>query len=273
MAQLPGASGPAARPSGRRAELRGAAVHAALQPYLDAAGTALRVVDVGGGTGGLAVTLAAQGHDVLVVDPSPDALAALERRTAEVDVTGRITAVQGDVAGLSGLVAAASFTHAAQGDPGQVDLVLLHSVLEVVDDPAAALHQVAAVLAPRGVASILVAQRGGAVLARGLAGHPVEALAILRSADGTTGEHDTVLRRFGPQELSDLAAAAGLVPRSLQGVRLVADLFTAPALEAPTVDRGAVEQLQALRELELELSDRPELLGVSTRLHLLAGRG
>src|ERR1700677_1837865 len=37
---------------------------------------ALDIVDVGGGTGGLAVPFAALGHNVTVVDPSPDALAA-----------------------------------------------------------------------------------------------------------------------------------------------------------------------------------------------------
>src|ERR1039458_9194301 len=43
---------------------------------------ALDIVDVGGGTGGLAVPFAALGHNVTVVDPSPDALAAAQRRAA-----------------------------------------------------------------------------------------------------------------------------------------------------------------------------------------------
>src|SRR2546429_3486274 len=41
---------------------------------------ALDIVDVGGGTGGLAVPFAAPGHNVTVVDPSPDAPAAAQRR-------------------------------------------------------------------------------------------------------------------------------------------------------------------------------------------------
>src|SRR5258707_13767568 len=41
---------------------------------------ALDIIDVGGGTGGLAVPFAALGHNVTVVDPSPDALAAAQRR-------------------------------------------------------------------------------------------------------------------------------------------------------------------------------------------------
>src|SRR4249920_3749739 len=43
----------------------------------------LEVVDLGGGTGGFAVPVAMLGHRVTVVEPSPDALAALQRRAAE----------------------------------------------------------------------------------------------------------------------------------------------------------------------------------------------
>ena len=47
---------------------------------------ALRVLDLGGGTGGDAVRLATLGHQVTVADPSPDALASLARRAAEAGV-------------------------------------------------------------------------------------------------------------------------------------------------------------------------------------------
>src|SRR5690606_4964609 len=69
--------------------------------YLDAAlsrrsaetgRASLDVVDAGGGTGGFAVPIAEAGHRVVVVDPSPDALAALERRAGEAGVTDRVTA-------------------------------------------------------------------------------------------------------------------------------------------------------------------------------------
>jgi S-adenosylmethionine-dependent methyltransferase len=48
---------------------------------------ALDIVDVGGGTGGLAVPFAALGHNVTVVDPSPDALAAAQRRASSSAIT------------------------------------------------------------------------------------------------------------------------------------------------------------------------------------------
>ncbi|HZM80353.1 MAG TPA: methyltransferase domain-containing protein, partial [Candidatus Limnocylindrales bacterium] len=88
-------------------------------------GHKLNVVDVGGGTGGFAVPLAESGHTVTVVDPSPDALAALLRRAADAGVADRVHGLQGDADSLATLVS-----------PGEADLVLCHAVLELADDPA-----------------------------------------------------------------------------------------------------------------------------------------
>jgi len=84
--------------------------------------TALDIVDVGGGTGGFAVPFAALGHRVTVVDPSPDALAAAQRRAAEMRVT--LTAVQGEADGLDSLAGERA-----------ADLIICHNVLEYVDSP------------------------------------------------------------------------------------------------------------------------------------------
>src|SRR6185437_4555214 len=118
---------------------------------------ALDIVDAGGGTGGFAVPLASLGHHVTVVDPSPDSLAAAQRRAAEQNVPLR--AVQGDAADLA-LVAGKQ----------SADLVLCHSVLEYVDSPPAALAAIAAVLRPGGAVSVLTASAVAAVIHRALAG-------------------------------------------------------------------------------------------------------
>ena len=62
-----------------------------------------RVLDVGGGSGVWAVPLAAAGCLVTVVDPSPNALATLQRRAVEAGVADHVTAVQGDSDALSEL--------------------------------------------------------------------------------------------------------------------------------------------------------------------------
>ena len=87
-------------------------------------GRPLLVLDLGGGTGGLAVPLAELGHEVTVIDPSPDALAALERRASEAGVADHVAARQGDADILSDVRPDVGF-----------DLVCCHGVLEVVDDP------------------------------------------------------------------------------------------------------------------------------------------
>ena len=215
----------------------------------------LDVVDAGGGTGGFAVPLARAGHRVVVVDPSPDSLAALQRRAAEGELAGSVTGLQGDLADLPGLVT-----------PGSVDLLLCHSVLEVVDDPAEALAAAAGVLRPGGRLSLLVANRASAVLARALAGHPEEAAHALTDPAGRWGAGDGVRRRFDLEHLHELVTAAGLAVEQVHGVRVVADLVPSAVLDT---EPGAAA---ALLSLERALSERPPFRDVATQLHVLAQR-
>ena len=136
------------RPLERRAATRTAVVWDSCRRRLDAGAPGQTVVDIGGGTGGFAVRVAELGHRVTVVDPSPDALAALDRRARERHVDDLVTGIQGDLAGVNDLV-----------QPGSADLVLCHGVLGLVDDPADALAVIARVLRPGGALSLLVAQR------------------------------------------------------------------------------------------------------------------
>src|SRR4051812_20061948 len=94
-----------------RTAVRTAGVWDYLRAALDglAEGRALDVLDVGGGSGGFAVPLAQLGPRLPGVAPSPDSLAALERRAAETSTTDRVRAVQGDAAGLLDLVAPETF--------------------------------------------------------------------------------------------------------------------------------------------------------------------
>ena len=131
----------------------------------------LDVVDVGGGTGGFAVPIASLGHRVTVIDPSPDSLAAAQRRAAEAGVPLR--AVQGDVSDLT-VVAAAG----PAGEAG-ADVVLCHSVLEYVESPQAAMTAIAAILRPGGVVSVLAASAVAAVIHRALAGRFDEARRLI----------------------------------------------------------------------------------------------
>jgi 2-polyprenyl-3-methyl-5-hydroxy-6-metoxy-1,4-benzoquinol methylase len=231
---------------------RTAAVWAALDPLV-AAGTPLRVLDVGGGSGTLAVPLARLGHEVTVVDPSADALATLRRRADTAGVGASVRAVQGDGDRLHEL----PLTGGAE-----YDLALCHAVLEVVDDPAVTLREVARAVRPGGTVSVATANRAGAVLARALGGHPVEALALLDDRDPAPGRTRPAARRFAPDGLLALVREAGLEPGEWRGVSVVADLLDAAS--------GAGSD--ALRRLELRLAEVSPYRDAAAGLHVLATR-
>jgi SAM-dependent methyltransferase len=249
-----GSLGPA---SERRSAVRTAVVWEALRPVLD--GTAGDVLDIGGGTGGFAVRVAELGHRVQVVDPSPDALAALDRRAHESGVSDRITGRQGDLSDLLATVG-----------PAGADVVLCHGVLEVVDDPAAALATIAEVLRPGGVLSLLVAQRHAAVVARAMAGHFQAARALLDPVGGQSpapgAGHRGSGHRFTREELEGLVSGAGLRVTAVHAVRVFSDLVPGSLLD---LEPGAT---QALLDLEHAVAERPEYLPLATQLHLLASR-
>jgi S-adenosylmethionine-dependent methyltransferase len=246
----PASASPAAE---QQLPARAAAVWAALDPLVGAS-TPLRVLDVGGGSGVFAVPLARLGHEVTVVDPSADALATLHRRAATAGVGGRVHGVQGDGDLLHEVLPA------LPGSTGY-DLALCHSVLEVVDDPAVTLAEIAGALRPGGRLSVAVVNRAGAVLARALGGHPVEALALFEDRE-TGAARGRPGRRFTPADLLALVEGAGLRATTWRGVSVVTDLLDA----ASGADPGAV------RALELALAETSPYRDVATGLHVLATR-
>jgi S-adenosylmethionine-dependent methyltransferase len=243
----------------RRSAVRTAVVWTALVRNLEARQGGLRearplhVLDLGGGTGGFAVRLAEVGHRATVVDPSPDALASLARRAADAGVSEHVRGIQGDSSDLLEVVEKAS-----------ADVVLCHGVLEVVDDPADALHAVASVLRPHGLLSLLVTQRHAAVLAKALAGHLADARHLLVDPTGRWGEADPVPRRFTEREVTELLGTAGFEVTEAHGARVFADLVPSTLVDT---EPGAAEALYAL---EAEVADRPEFRAIANQLHVLA---
>ena len=233
----------------------------AWQSVLDAlvqAGTApdgtgsLDVLDLGGGTGSDAVRVAALGHRVVVVDPSPDALAASARRAAEagVEVEGRL----GDSADLAEHVA-----------PASVDVVICHGVLEHVDDPGQAVAAAREVLRPGGWLSVIVPGRVAAVAARAAAGDFAGATALVEAApDASWDLAGLGPRRWFAEELEDLLADHGLTPVLSQGVRALSDDVPGVVVDGSA---GAREELFAL---ERSIRRIPQFAGRSAGLQTMA---
>jgi len=219
-------------------------------------GRPLRVLDLGGGTGGMAVPLAQAGHEVIVVDPSPDALAALRRRAEEAGVSDTLRSTQGDADDLRTILRA------------RVDLVTLHGALEVVDDPKATLDRISEIVVPGGHLSLVTAQRLAAVLARALAGQFGQARTVLDSDDGRYGASDPLPRRFDKSHVEALLTSSGFTVVDSHGVRLFSDLVPSVFLESDS-------ERAALLELETAVATHPEfgLLGqIGSALHVVARR-
>jgi S-adenosylmethionine-dependent methyltransferase len=208
---------------------------------------ALDIVDVGGGTGGLAVPFAALGHNVTVVDPSPDALAAAQRRAAEAGA--RLASVQGEAASLDGVVG-----------PGAADLVICHNVLEYVEEPAEAMSAIACVLRPSATVSLLVSNAVAAVLHRALAGRFAEARALLADTKACRP------RRFTLPELTALVEQAGLRAGEAHGLRIFGGLVPGALLE------GDAAAADALRALEEAAASTPPLRDIAAQLHVVGHR-
>lgn len=232
--------------SQRRTHVRGALIWDALVPLLD--DDSLTVLDVGGGSGALAVRVAEAGNAVTLIDPSPDALAAAGRRAEERGVAGLLTAIVGDLDSLTDLA------------QGPFDLVLCHDVLGVAVDPQAALDQLHGVLRPGGHMSLVVGQLPAAILGKVSAGHLAQALALARREDTEPP------RRFEYAETLALVEGAGFGIDLVQGVRVFADSVPSAVIDS---DPAAYANLV---ELERTVAARPEFATWAAQLHLLAHR-
>ena len=105
-------------------------------------------------------------------------------------------------------------------------MVLCHGVLEILEDPAAALVALSRVLRPGGTLSLLVNQRHAAVVTRAMAGHFGQARALLDvSALGPVrpgGPH----RRFTADEITAVLDETGFDTTAMHAVRVFADLVS-----------------------------------------------
>jgi S-adenosylmethionine-dependent methyltransferase len=161
-------------------------------------GAEVQVLDCAGGSGSLAVPLAVDGARVTVVDTSVNALATLARRAAEAGVPNRVQAVQGELENLDAYVGARGY-----------DLVMLHDVLTLVDDPGGLVASAAGAARPDGVVSIRVANAAAAVYARATAADHAGAEAALESVRAGTSV---------AAQVTGWAADAGLTVERVSGL-------------------------------------------------------
>jgi len=125
-----------------------------LQDFLPQATRSLLALDIGCGTGAMAVRLARLGLHGTLLDSSVPMLDFAMVAAREAGVTERIALKHGDAAQLANLFHDESF-----------DVIICHNILEYLDDPCAVLRSAARALRdPSSIVSVLVRNQAGEVL-------------------------------------------------------------------------------------------------------------
>jgi len=226
-----------------------------LQDFLPQTTRSLLALDIGCGTGAIAVRLARLGLHVTLLDESRPMLDLAKRAAREAGVTERIALQHGDAAQLASLFHAASF-----------DVILCHNILEYVDDPCAVLRSAARRLRdPSSLISVLVRNRAGEVLKAAIQDGDLAAAEHNLTAEwGHESLYGGRVRLFTPESLQAMLAAASLVATAAHGIRVMSDYVP------PMVPRD--DEYERIFELERKLGRRPEFVAIARYTHCLARR-
>ena len=240
-------------PEGR---LRLDLTYANLQEFLPESTRSLHALDLGCGTGAIAVRLARLGFHVTLLDGSAQMLEFADRAARQGGVAEKIALKQGDASQLAELFDARSF-----------DLVLCHNILEYLDDPCAVLRGAARTL--RGSSSLI------SVLVRNQAGEVMKA--AIHDGDLAAAEHNLTaewgveslyggrVSLFTQERLHSMLLESSLAVTAKRGVRVLSDYLPR------RVSRH--DEYEQIVELERNLGVRPEFAAVARYTQSLARRG
>jgi S-adenosylmethionine-dependent methyltransferase len=226
-----------------------------LQEFLPQSRQSLRALDIGCGTGAMALRLVQLGLHVTLLDSSPTMLDLAKRSAQKARLTERIAVTQADAAQLSHLFEVGSF-----------DVILCHNTLEYVGDPSAVLRSAARLLrGSSSIMSVLVRNQRGEVLKAALLNGDLAAAERNLTAEWVNESlYGGMVRLFTAESLHSMLAASSLTTSAGRGIRVVSDFL-------PTsVSRS--HEYERIFELERKLGRQPEFAAIARHTHYLAHR-
>jgi S-adenosylmethionine-dependent methyltransferase len=226
-----------------------------LQEFLPRTAQSLRALDLGCGTGAIAIRLARLGIHVTLLDSSLPMLDLARRAANEAEVSDKIEVKHGDATQLATFFAPESF-----------DVIVCHNVLEYVDDPIAVLRGAARALRDSpAVLSLLVRNQAGEVLKAAIqAGDLAASEHNLNAEWGTESLYGGRVRLFTSDVMRSMLKAVSLTVSAERGVRVVADYLPSSVSRVANYER--------IFDWERRLGKRPEFAAVARYTQWLAHR-
>jgi S-adenosylmethionine-dependent methyltransferase len=225
-----------------------------LRGFLPANAPNCRALDIGGGSGAIALRLSDLGFQVALLDVS-EAMLALARKEANASESkGRIAFQLGDATRLPELFRPCSF-----------DAIICHNLLEYMEDPLAMLRGLESLVKQdrQSVVSLLVRNRWGEVVKAALKAHDLERAATALRADTVLDSlYGQPVRMFDPEAFREMVEQAGLEILAARGVRVLSDY-----LECNSLTESAYKQLL---EFELLLGAQPQLAAIARYWQIIA---
>jgi S-adenosylmethionine-dependent methyltransferase len=218
------------------------------------AGRVRRAIDVGAGSGGDALWLAAQGVDVVMAEPSKKM-----RQLAQENLARESSAVRRRVEFFAGDHRAARRHF---GD-GHFDLVLCHGVLMYEPDARDFISSLRSLCAPAALISLTTKNAGSLAFRPAWAGDYATAYDLL-TADRSNGTLGVETRAHSIQQIVDLLFELRLLLKDWYGIRIFTDHLSDAA---PNED-----SLAEILRLETEASQRQPYKGAARLLHVIAQR-
>ncbi len=214
-----------------------------------------RVLDVGGGSGELALRLALHGYSVWLSDYAPAMLGRARQAAQELpdDVRARITFCY-----LSADETAETFT------PKFFDAITCHTLIEFLPDPHASLGALVGLLRDGGVLSVSFVNQHAEVLRHVWSrSDPLAALATLENGCFCATLFDIPGVAYSAESVGAWLCEMGLNVTGLYGIRVFADYVPRERLDDP-------DFFDALLRLEKAVAARPPYNELARYVQLVA---
>lgn len=214
-----------------------------------------RALDLGSGTGEMALRLASCGFQVTALDASHPMLAETERAAAEAGLQASISVICSKADQLPNLFSPFSF-----------EVIVCHNLLEFVEHPAEILKWVEQLLASHALVSVIVRNRAGEVMSTAVkAGDLSTAENNLTAPTVRTKLADVTVAVFTLGERRSLLSDAGVEVIAEYGIRVFSDYLPQEQL----VEAANYPRLLALAQ---KLGKQPDFAAIARYTQVIARR-